>query len=203
MDDFSKKEIQSLKELKTPSKIQDFLNKIPINFENEEETCLSPLCVLRNRKAHCMEGALLALFCLELNNQKGYLMHLKTIKGDLSHVICVYKKNGLYGAISKTNHSVLRFRDPVYKNTRELVMSYFHEYTDDQGKKTLDQYSDLLDQKSFKKGWEKSKENLWYIDKMLDKQKHHKIFSGKRNILRKADKIEIEAGKILEWQNKS
>lgn len=198
MSVFSKKEIARLKKLKDPRDIQTFINKIPINFEKEGETCKSPFETLKKQSAHCMEGALLACFIFSLNKQKSYLLHLKTIKGDLDHVICVFKKDRCFGAISKTNHSVLRYRDPVYKTIRELVMSYFHEYTDDKGKKTLRSYSDLIDLSKIK-NWETAGEDLWYIDKMLDKVKHFEILKTKRGFLRNADPIEIKTGKILEW----
>ncbi len=163
---------------------------------------MSPFSVLKKNKAHCMEGALMAYFLFKLNKKKSWLLHLKTIPRDLDHVICVYKTNHLYGAISKTNHSVLRFRDPVYKSVRELVMSYFHEYTDDNGIKTLFSYSKLLDLSKQDDSWITSKEDLWHIDKMLDDIEHTKIFDGKRNFLRNADKIEQKAGKILEWKKR-
>ena len=117
------------------------------------------------------------------------------------------------GALSKTNHAVLRYREPIYKNIRELAMSYFHEYFLDDGTKTLRQYSALLNLNNFEKparphnglgaggGWVISDKNLWYIDKALDKIKHYDILPrGTLGKLRKADKIEIQAGKIVEWK---
>lgn len=202
MEKFSKSELANLRKLKTPSQIQSFLNSIPINFEKEGETCMSPFSVLKKNKAHCMEGALMAYFLFKLNKKKSWLLHLKTIPHDLDHVICVYKTNHLYGAISKTNHSVLRFRDPVYKSVRELVMSYFHEYTNDNGIKTLLSYSKLLDLSKQDDSWITSKEDLWHIDKMLDDIEHTKIFDGRRDFLRIADKIEQKTGKIIEWKKR-
>jgi hypothetical protein len=97
---------------------------------------------------------------------------------------------------------VLRYREPIYKNIRELVMSYFHEYFLDNGRKTLRQYSKLLNLNTFKKIWATSEIDLWYIDKKLDKIKHYDIVpKAQVKKLRKADKIEIKAGKIVEFNS--
>ncbi|MEO5635073.1 MAG: hypothetical protein ABIS26_00830, partial [Candidatus Paceibacterota bacterium] len=124
-------------------------------------------------------------------------------KDDYDHVVAPFKINGLWGALSKTNHAVLRYREPVYKNIRELAMSYFHEYFLNNGKKTLRQYSDLLNLNIFEKDWMLEGGDLWGVDDELDKIKHHDILS-KRAIknLRKADQIEIMAGEFIEYKNK-
>lgn len=128
-------------------------------------------------------------------------MHLKTTKGDFDHVVALFRENGLWGALSKTNHTVLRYREPVYKNVRELVMSYFHEYFLDNGKKTLRSYSRPLNLNVFEKGWETSPDNLWGIDDELDRIKHYPIApSSALRSLRPADPIEIKAGKIVEYR---
>ena len=86
----SKKEIKILKALKTPKKIQDFLNKIPINFEEHGDTCYSPKMVLRNWKAHCIEGAMLAAAVLKLQGKKPLLVDMDSTEKDFAHVICVF-----------------------------------------------------------------------------------------------------------------
>jgi hypothetical protein len=199
---FTKKELDLIKRLNTPSRVQDFLNSIEFNFEVDGvDTLRSPLGVLRANSAHCFEGALLGAYILSQHGYKPEILHLKTIKGDFDHVIALFKEDGLLGALSKTNHAVLRYREPVYKNTRELVMSYFHEYFLDNGTKTLRQYSIPLNLNSFEKGWEMMDGDLWGIDEELDRIKHYNILSKKVfKKLRKADKIEIEAGKIVEYK---
>lgn len=198
----NKKEIKILKSLNTPKKIQDFLNKIPINFEENGDTCFSPRLVLRNWKAHCIEGAMLAAAALRFQGEKPLVVDMIATKKDFDHVICVFKKNGYWGAIGKTNHAVLRYREPVYKSIRELVMSFFHEYFDDNGKKNLRYYSAPVDLSRFDKlNWMASEEDIWYIPDYLEKVKHFKILKRSHiSGLRKADKIEIEAGKLLEWK---
>ena len=196
------KEFEVFKKLNSPEKIQDFINKIPINFEKNEETCLSPLSVLRLNKAHCMEGSLLAAAILWYHKEKPLILELKTTKTDESHVIALFRRNGMWGAISKTNHAVLRYRDPIYKNLRELVMSYFNEYFLNNGKKTLREFSKPLDLSKFGEKWLTEKKNLWNIDKALDKVPHIKILNKESDKkLRLADPIEIKTGKITEWKN--
>ncbi len=199
---FTKKEKELLKKLNTPAKVQDFINSIPFNFEHDGvDRVKSPVRVLREKSAHCIEGAIFSAYALSLHGFKPKLIYLKTTKNDLEHVITLFEQDGFLGAISKTNHAVLRYREPVYKNVRELVMSYFHEYFLNDGTKTLRGYSDPLDLSIFEDGWEVAEEDLWGIDEELDKMKHHEIISknmAKR--LRKADKIERKAGEMPEWK---
>jgi len=205
MSKFTKKEVALMKKLNTPAKVQDFLNSLEFNFEeNGKDTLKSPVMVLRARNAHCTEGAILGAYILSLHGFKPYVLHLKTTKGDFDHVVAPFKQYGFWGALSKTNHTVLRYREPVYKNVRELVMSYFHEYFLDNGLKTLRSYSIPLDLNIFEKGWEIEEDNLWGIDQELDKIKHYDITSKIvfKN-LRKVDKIEIKAGKITEFAHRT
>ncbi|MFA6524383.1 MAG: hypothetical protein WC264_02125 [Candidatus Paceibacterota bacterium] len=201
---FTKKEIALMKKLNTPVKVQDFLNTLKFNFEEDGiGTLKSPIRVLRDKNAHCMEGALLGAYILSLHGHKPLILHLKTTKHDFDHIINLFKEDGLWGALSKTNHGVLRYREPVYKNIRELVMSYFHEYFLDNGVKTLRKYSKPLDLNIFKKGWEVEEKDLWGIDEELDKIKHYDIASKKVfKKLRLADKIERDIGKNVEWRKK-
>jgi hypothetical protein len=165
MNSFTQKEKYLLEKLDTPAKAQDFLDGLPFNFEKSGETLKSPLFVLRSGKAHCFEGALLGAYILSLQGFTPLLMHLKATSGDYDHVIAPFKVNGLWGALSKTNHAVLRYREPIYKNIRELAMSYFHEYFLNDGRKTLRQYSALLNLNTFKKDWVMGEGDLWAIDK--------------------------------------
>lgn len=197
----NKEEVKVLRKLNSPRKIQDFLNKLRINFEEKGETCMSPRKVLRLRKAHCIEGALLAALALRLHGKKPLLVDLKTTKDDFEHVISIFKENGKFGAISKTNHAVLRYREPVYNSVRELVMSFFHEYFDDKGRKTLRSFSMPVDLSVFGNDWITDEEDLWHIHDYLDKVRHYRILNRKQiSGLRKADKIEIKAGKLTEYK---
>lgn len=201
----TKKEIRLFKKLNSPVKIQDFLNKIPINFEeNKIDTCMSPRKVLEKNKCHCIEGAMLAAAILKFHNQKPLILDMEGEKNDWDHIITIFKKDNKWGAISKTNHSVLRYREPVYQNIRELVMSYFHEYTDDKGNgnKTLRAFSNPVNLNRFNRiNWITSSKNLFEIPEYLAEIKHQKILTNKQiKQLRKADKIERIAGQLIEWK---
>lgn len=199
-----KEEMKILKSLDSPKKIQDFLNGIPINFEEKGDTCMSPRLVLRNRKAHCIEGAMIAAACLRLNGEKPLVVDMEATKKDFDHVICVFKRGSRWGAIGKTNHAVLRYREPVYKSIRELIMSFFHEYFDDDGKKNLRSYSLPVDLSRFDHlNWMASEEDVWYIPDYLAKVRHFPILTRSQiSGLRKADKVELDAGDVVEWKNK-
>ncbi|KKQ78123.1 MAG: hypothetical protein A3A96_00490 [Candidatus Zambryskibacteria bacterium RIFCSPLOWO2_01_FULL_39_39] len=200
----TKDQITSLiKKLNTPKKVQDFLDKIPFNFEEGRETYMSPSKMFQNKKAHCFEGAIFACFCLQRHKIENYLLDLKVkdLKKDSDHTLCIFKINGFWGAISKTNHSVLRFRDPIYKNVRELAMSFFHEYFLDSGEKTLSSFSKPFDiWKKFGTSWITEAEDLDKIAEALDKSPHIN-FIPKKNIkfIRPAGKIEVRGAAIKEW----
>lgn len=201
---FSKEEIALFKKLNTPAKVQDFLDTISINFEYDSiDTLKSPLMVLRTKNAHCIEGAILAAYILSLHTRPALLMNLKSIRKDFDHVIALFQEKGYWGAISKSNHVTLRYREPVYKNIRELALSYFHEYITDDGEKTLRKYSIPLDLKIFEDDWPIADVDIWGIGDELQSVKYYDIApKSVLRKLRKADKIEIEAGKITEWKNK-
>ncbi len=202
MLNLTKKEEKIFRELNTPAEIQDFLNKIPINFDYNKDTCMSPRMVLKKWKCHCIEGAIFAALALRMQGYKPLIVHLKSSRDDYDHVIAVFKESGKWGAITKTNHGVLRYREPVYESIRELAMSYFHEYFNNKGKKALRSYSVPVDLSRFdKKNWATDEKDLWYIDSYLDKVKHFPILTRKQiKNLRKADKIEIEIGKVTEYK---
>ena len=197
----NKREMGLFKTLDTPKKIQDFLNKLEKNFEEHGDTFMSPRRVLREKKCQCIEGAILGALILRVHGFKPLVVDLRANSRDLDHVIAVFKQQGKWGAISKTNHNVLRYREPIYNTIRELVMSYFHEYFDDFRRKNLRSYSMPVDLSIFdSSGWVASEEDLWYIYEHLDNAKHYPILNKKQLAsLRKADEIEIEAGKLEEW----
>ncbi|MEK6875508.1 MAG: hypothetical protein AABX30_02395 [Nanoarchaeota archaeon] len=186
--------------LNTPKKIQDYLNSLKTNFELKGETCFSPRMVLKNKTCHCFEGALLAATALRIHGQKPLIVDMVGTKDDWDHIIAVFKKNGKWGAISKTNHGVLRYREPVYRDIKELVMSYFHEYFDKKGRKTLRGFSNPVDLSRFDRlNWMTSEEDVWYIHDYLENIKHNKILTGKQiSGLRKADEFEIKIGNMIE-----
>lgn len=189
--DWSEEESAVLKRLDTPNKIQDFLDNI---LYNPEEVTRSPRYVMKNRKAHCFEGALFAYACLEFHGYDVGIVDLRAAEGrDDDHTIAVYKKNGKYGAVSKSNFSVLRAREPVYRDVRELVMSYFDFYFSTIGEKTLREYSSPMSMKIFDKdSWRTSEKNLDYIGEHLDSTRHFRVTTEKE-----AKKFSIVKGVLL------
>lgn len=195
----SQKEIALFKKLRSPDKIQDFLDSLPANLEKSGETSYSPRLVLTHHRAHCFEGALFAAAVLWYHGKRPLLLDLKTGRNDFDHVVALFKQNGYWGAISKTRHAVLRFRDPIYKTVRELALSYAHEYFLDNGKKTLMSYSKPFSLKCFDTTWVTSKEPLWHIALALDDSPHLPI-APKNNLKKRkmAHRLEREAGKLKE-----
>ena len=194
------KELKELRRLNTPRKIQDFVTTMPQNFEPDGETCMSAREVLAKRRSHCIEGATLAALAFWVNGRRPLLMDLKT-EDDDDHVVAIFKENGCWGAVSKTNHAILRYRDPVYCTLRELAMSYFHEYSNNKWKKSLRSYSRPLDLSTYEpKVWATGKD-AWVIAEDVDAIRHFPLVTRKqaRN-LRKLEKVEQKAGSILQYE---
>ncbi|HVW82569.1 MAG TPA: hypothetical protein VHC68_01320 [Candidatus Paceibacterota bacterium] len=189
--------------LDTPAKIQDFLDRLPMNWEKSGETHRSALAALSARKAHCIEGALIAAAALKRHGKPPLIMDLYAVEGagDVDHVVALYKRRGRWGAISKTNHATIRYRDPAYKTLRELALSYFHEwFLNTSGVKTLESYSRPLNLDRVKLDWLAGAEDLWELDDLLNALPHYRLLPGKeRAYLRRADAMELKAGRLEEW----
>ncbi len=203
MEEISSAERRVFERLSTPVRIQDYLERLPANFEENGETCRSPRRVLRDKTAHCVEGALFAAAALWYHGQAPLLLDLKTTTNDLEHVVTLFRRGSYWGAISKTNHAVLRYRDPIYRSVRELAMSYFHEYFLDQGQKTLRSFSRPFDLRVKRyRGWVTTLEDCWELCEALDRSPHEAILTPAMvRGLRRADPIEREAGKIVQWRH--
>lgn len=188
--------------LSSPQKIQDYLDTLPINFEKRGETYMSPRRVIKAKTAHCFEGALLAAAALAYHGGKPLLMDLQTAAPDEDHVVALFRRRGLWGAISKTNHAILRYRDAVYRSPRELAMSYFHEYIADDGRKSLRAYSAPFDLSRFPpETWLTAGEELFSLVDRLDGSRHFPIASPKNlRGLRRAGKLEIHMLDYSEWK---
>lgn len=195
-------ELRLLRKLDKPWKIQDYLDSFTINHELEGDTCLSPRRVMRERRAHCLEGAMLAALAFRLHGERPLVMDLTSAAPDYDHVVALFKRQGCWGAVSKTNHAVLRYREPVYRTLRELVLSYFHEYFMDSGYKTLRSYSGPVDLSRFdRQGWMTSEQDVWFVENHLYKVKHYPLLNRSQiATLRSAHPIEIKSGKIVEWK---
>lgn len=185
--------------LHSPIKVQDFLDSLPINFETKGETYMSVSRVLRAGTAHCFEGALVAAFCFYLQGSRPLLLDFKTDR-DEDHVVAPFKEGNLWGAVSKTNHSVLRFRDPVYRSMRELALSYFHEYFRKDGTKSLRSYSRPFSLLRYDPGeWVSGDTELFHIVDDLDTSPHYPLFKKSLPKLRKTDSFVRRLSNVTEW----
>ena len=186
----------------SPAKIQDYLDTLPINFEHTGETYLSPRRVIQQKTAHCFEGALLAAAVLAYHDRKPLLLDLRTVPDDEDHVVTLFEENGYWGAISKTNHVVLRYRDPVFKTIRELVLSYFNEYALNDGSKNLRAYSNPIDLSKYApEKWVTTEKDLFWLVEKTDSCRHSPI-APKTNLrrLRPTDRIERKILDLTEWK---
>ena len=191
-----------ISKLSTPQKIQDYLDSLPINFETGGETYMSPRRVFETKTAHCFEGALVAAAALAYHGVKPLLLDFRTSIEDEDHVVALFRQNGRWGAISKTNHAILRYRDPLYRDIRELVMSYFHEYLLWNGKKSLEEYSAPFDLSKYQpERWVTASKDLFWLVEALDNSRHFPLVPKKiRRLIRPASKVELHAMKIVEWK---
>lgn len=133
-----------LARLRSPERIQSFINRIPWNAEPDGHTARSVVGVLRHDVAHCIEGAFVAAAALALGGHPPLLMDMGAARGDVDHVVALFRRRGLWGAISKSNSPLLRYRDPIYRSLRELSLSFFPQYVKGR-RKTLRTYSVSVD----------------------------------------------------------
>jgi len=188
------KEIKLLKKINTPFKIQEFLDSCEYNSTEETR---SPRYILEHQRAHCLEGALFAASCLEFNGMPPLVIDLQAFNDD-DHVIAIFKNQGCWGAIAKSNFTTLRFREPVYRSLRELAMSYFDFYFNIIRDKSLRGYSlpqNLSRFNSLK--WRTTENDLEDIGYYLDKVKHFKLVNGPQvKGLEKATPLLLESSTI-------
>jgi hypothetical protein len=132
-----------LSRLDSPAAIQAYLDTTAYSPEYDNRC---PVSVLRDSQAHCLDGALFAAAALRRLGYPPLLIDLLPEPGtDDDHVLAIFRQNGYYGAVAKSNFAGLRFREPVFRNHRELVMSYFEWFFNLHGQKTLRSYTRQLD----------------------------------------------------------
>lgn len=184
-----------LRPLSTPEKIGAFLDQVPYNKEPDGPTCRSPRAVMRDRLAHCMEGALFAAAALEAIGFPPLILDLEA-RHDDDHVLAIYRVNGLWGSIAKSNYAGLRHRTPVYRSIRELVMSYFEHYYNLKGEKTLRAYSRPVALRRFDSiDWRTSEDEVWAIPEHLVEIPHTAILPPRmQTMLFRMDQRLYDAG---------
>jgi hypothetical protein len=178
--------------IKAPELIQRFLDALPYNTD---EQCRSPRRVMRDRVAHCMEGALFGAAALRFQGYGCRILDMMAVRDD-DHVIALFRRHGCWGAVAKSNFSGLRFREPVYRTLRELVMSYFEGYYNEAGEKTLRLYSRPVDLRRFDASeWMTTERDLEVIGDYLNAIGHTRILTPAMvRSLRKVDGRSYKAG---------
>ncbi len=195
---FDAAEWSVLRALRTPEKIQRFLDEdIRYNKEARGPTCKSPRMVLRDRMAHCMEGALFGAAALRAHGHPPLLLDLEAVRDD-DHVLAIFKRGGCWGAIAKSNFSGLRFREPVYRSLRELAMSYFEHYFNLDSEKTLRTYSRPVNLVRFDRiGWMTAGRDVWEIPRHLSSIPHRPLLRPSSvRALSPVDRRLFEAGLV-------
>jgi hypothetical protein len=194
-------EFAVLERLDTPQKIQEFVYGLRQNFELAGETCRPVRHVLRQRAAHCIEGAMLAACALWVHGEPPLVLDMRAVR-DFDHVVTLFRRHGRWGAISKTNGIGLRWRDPVYGSLRELAMSYFHEYTNRRDHKTLREYSVPFDLRRVDpRIWVSGEKQAWLVAEELDRIKHFKLVDGRHlPAVTRRDPFERRAGTLLQYR---
>jgi hypothetical protein len=161
---FSSAELRTLRAFKTPVGVQRFLDAMPYHLA---ATAWSPRAVLRERTAHCLEGAIFAAAALRVLGFPPLILDMEA-DHDTDHVLAVFKVRGHWGAVAKSNFTGCRYREPVYRTLRELALSYFHIYFNLRGERTLRRYSRPVNLARFDRDhWMTSEKDIWFIPNHL------------------------------------
>ena len=188
--DWTAEELALFRSLKNPDKIQAFLDSLDYNPGYE---CKSPRWVIKRNKAHCFEGAIFAAAALRFLGHRPLLIDMKAFNDD-DHVIAIFKNEGHWGSVAKSNFTTLRFREPVYRSLRELIMSYFDFFFNLKGEKSLRSYSLPLDLTIFDHvKWSTTDDDLEYIGDKIEALHHFPVIS-----VRMAGKLSMASPIVLE-----
>jgi hypothetical protein len=193
---FTRRELRALRALRSPRGVQRALDAMPYHLAG---TAWSPRRVLRERTAHCLEGAIFAAAALRVLGFPPLLLDLEAVQ-DTDHVLAVYRVRGHWGAVAKSNFSGLGYREPVYRSLRELVMSYFEGYINLRGDRTLRAYSRPVDLARFDRvhpGWMTAETDLWWVAEHLLEIRHTPLLAPA--LIRRLSRVNrrsLEAGMV-------
>jgi hypothetical protein len=163
-----------LARLDTPPKVQKYLNTIA--YDPAPGTA-SPRMVMREKKANCFEGALFAAAAFRFHGRPPLVVDIRSWNDD-DHVLAVFRQNGAWGCVAKSNYTVLRFREPIYRSIRELMMSYFDVYFNPIRQKTMRAYSIPFDVSRFDGlGWMTTEDDISDIGDALDRTRHYNVLT--------------------------
>ena len=177
-------ELRALRRLKNPFGIQRFLDEIPYHLAT---TAWSPRVVLRERTAHCYEGAVFAAAALRALGRPPLLIDLEA-EADTDHIIAVYREGGAWGAIATSNYATCRGRSPIYRTLRELALSYFEGYFNLRRTRTLRRFLRRpVDLTRFdRERWMTTEKGVWFIADYIYNRPHTALLTPKmtRNLPR-------------------
>ena len=169
---FTAMELRKLRSLKTPHGIQRCLDDMPYHLA---DTAWSPRRVLRDNTAHCLEGAIFAAAALRANGFPPLILDMEA-EHDTDHVIAVYRIDGHWGAIAKSNFTGCRFREPVHRNLRELALSYFNLYFNLRRERSLRTFSRPVSLSRFDHlEWMTTEKPVWFIVNYLFEIHHYRL----------------------------
>lgn len=194
MSQFTPSELRFLRGLRTPHRIQAFLDSIPYHLAG---TAFSPRLVMRHQTAHCLEAAIFAAAALRVNGYPPLLLDLEGWR-DTDHVIAPFREKGAWGAVALSNFAGLRFRPPVYRSLRELAMSYFNDYFNLRRERSLRTFSQPVNLSRFDKlDWETREDNVWFIAEHLCDIPHTRLLTkAQERTLTPVDKRLLGAAKF-------
>ena len=189
----TKAEARTIAELRSPAHIQAFLDTLDYS---EEVRYRSPLTVLRDRKAHCFDGAVFAAAMLKRIGHAPLVLDIIPNDNDDDHVLAVYRVDKHWGAVAKSNYTGLRYREPIHRTIRELIISYFDVFFNSIGERTMRAYTRPLNLGAFDKiHWETRDESLDAIaDKLDEIRKFRPLTPAMIRHLTFADERSVKAG---------
>ncbi len=174
-DSLGSRELREIEGLRSPSHIQEYLNGLAYASETIYRC---PLRVLHEQTCQCFDGAVFAASLLRRIGYPALILNLLPNRRDDDHVLALFRHDSHWGAVAKSNFAGLRFREPVYRDLRELVMSYFEHYYNLQREKTLRGYTRPLDLKAFDHAhWMTSDETMHRIAVKLDRSRRYGIIT--------------------------
>ncbi len=186
-------ELLQLRRLATPAAIQAFLNSLPYSSDSFYR---SPLTVLRDRVAHCFDGAVFAAMCLREIGFPPLILELLPNRRDDDHILALFGQSGRWGAIAKSNFVGLRFREPIFRTLRELSLSYFEDYFNAAGEKTLRGHTASLNLSTLDgHAWTTCDDTMSLIAGRLDRLKRYRLLTpAMARRLAPVDPLMVQAG---------
>lgn len=176
-DGFTPDERRIIERHRTPEQVQQFLRRLPYNWERDGETLRSFRQVVRLNTAHCLEAALVAAVILEQHGHPPQVVSFES-KDGVDHVIYVFRRRGRWGAVARSRDAGLHGRKPVFRGIRDLVWSYFDPYVDFTGRITGYQLVDLRVLGRY--DWRFAPTNVWKVENYLLEIPHRTLRSSDR-----------------------